>query len=130
VPHKSSASSPITVIYDGQCRLCRASIAWLERKLVFKAIAFQSEELAKFSLTQEECAKEVIVIASSETLRGANAVSYLLFERGNRFSARVITATGSVGRSVYKWVATHRNSFPIKVLTLVLERSNRSKNKT
>ncbi len=127
MPQKASAPTPITVIYDGQCRLCRASIAWLEQRLVFEAIAFQSGELTKFSLTQEECAREVIVIAANQTLRGADAVAYLLFARENSFSARAITATGPVGRSAYKWVATHRNSFPVKVLTLQLERSNRSK---
>jgi predicted DCC family thiol-disulfide oxidoreductase YuxK len=111
-----------TVIYDGDCRLCQASIDWLRLKLDIAAEPFQRAHLERFGLTREECAKEVIVHTSSATYRGATAVAYLLRARGNRHASMVITASGPLGRFGYHWVATHRNSAPIKLLTRILER--------
>ena len=111
-----------TVIYDGDCRLCQASINWLRLKLDIAAEPFQRAHLERFGLTREECAKEVIVYTTKATYRGAAAVAYLLRARGNRLTAIVITASGPLGRFGYRWVATHRNSLPIKLLTRILER--------
>ena len=111
-----------TVIYDGDCRLCQTSINWLRLKLDIAAEPFQRAHLERFGLTREECAKEVIVHTSKATYRGAAAVAYLLRARGNRPASIVITASGPLGRFGYHWVATHRNSLPIKLLTRLLER--------
>ncbi len=111
-----------TVIYDGDCRLCQASIDWLRLKLDIAAEPFQRAHLERFGLTRDECAKEVIVHTSSATYRGATAVAYLLRARGNRLASLLITASGPLGRFGYHWVATHRNSPPIKLLTRILER--------
>jgi predicted DCC family thiol-disulfide oxidoreductase YuxK len=111
-----------TVIYDGDCRLCQASINWLRLKLVIAAEPFQRAHLELFGVTPEECAKEVIVYTPKTTYRGAAAVAYLLQARGNRLAFIVITASGPLGRFGYRWVATHRNSLPIKLLTRLLER--------
>lgn len=111
-----------TLIYDGDCRLCQASVNWLRLKLDIAAEPFQRANLERFGLTREECAKEVIVHTSQATYRGAAAVAYLLHARGNRFASLVITASGPLGRFGYHWVATHRNSAPIKILTRFLER--------
>jgi predicted DCC family thiol-disulfide oxidoreductase YuxK len=115
--------SQITVIYDGECRFCLASVNWLALKSEFKALPFQSAELAPFNLTREECAKEVIAIFNEETYRGADAVAALLRARGNRFLAALVTASGFIGRAGYRWVATHRNSALIKFATYLLERA-------
>jgi predicted DCC family thiol-disulfide oxidoreductase YuxK len=117
------SNSNITVIFDGECRFCKASIDWLALKLDFAARPFQSTDLAPFNLTREECAKEVIAIQSGETFRGAAAISILLRARGNRILAALIAASGFIGRASYRWVAAHRNSVLIKVATYLLERT-------
>ena len=111
-----------TLIYDGDCRLCQASVNWLRLKLDIAAAPFQSASLERFGLTREECAKEVIVHTGSATYRGAAAVAYLMRARGNRSVSLLVTASGPLGRAGYHWVATHRNSAPIKLLTRFLER--------
>ena len=111
-----------TLIYDGDCRLCQASVDWLRLKLDIAAEPFQRANLERFGLTREECAKEVIVHTASATFRGAAAVAYLLQARGNRLAFIVITASGPLGRFGYRWVATHRNSLAITLLTRILER--------
>jgi predicted DCC family thiol-disulfide oxidoreductase YuxK len=111
-----------TLIYDGDCRLCQASVDWLRLKLDIAAEPFQRANLERFGLTREECSKEVVVHTSSATYRGAAAVAYLLRARGNHLASSVITASGPLGRAGYHWVATHRNSATIKLLTRFLER--------
>ena len=111
-----------TVIYDGNCRLCQASINWLRLKLDIAAEPFQRAHLERFGVTRDECAKEVVVYTTKVTYRGAAAVAYLLRARGNRLASLVITASGPLGRYGYHWVATHRNSLAITLLTRILER--------
>ena len=111
-----------TVIYDGDCRLCQASVNWLRLKLVIAAEPFQRAHLERFGVTREECAKEVIVYTAKATHHGAAAVAYLLRARGNRLGSMVIKASGPIGRFGYHWVATHRNSLAITLLTRILER--------
>jgi predicted DCC family thiol-disulfide oxidoreductase YuxK len=114
---------PITVLYDGECRFCKASINWLALKLDFVAHPFQSADLAPFNLTRDECAKEVIAIEAGRTFRGSEAIIILLRARGNRFLAALIAASGFIGRASYRWIASHRNSSLIKFSTYLLERS-------
>jgi predicted DCC family thiol-disulfide oxidoreductase YuxK len=114
---------PITVIYDGECRFCKASIDWLSLKLNFAALPFQSSDLAPFNLTREECAKEVIAMEAGKTFRGSEAITILLRARGNRFLSAIIAVSGPLGRSGYRWVASHRNSALIKFSTYLLERA-------
>ena len=112
--------STITVIFDGDCEFCQQSITWIQRKLVVDAIAFQTADLQPFDLTKEQCAKQVYVITNSEVYGGADAIRYLLKKRGNRASAMLLGATGNVGRAGYRWVASHRSSWVIRVATRVL----------
>ena len=112
--------STITVIFDGDCEFCRQSVTWIQRKLVVKALAFQTADLEPFNLTREQCAKQVYVITDSDVYGGADAIRYLLKKRGNRVSAMLLGATGNVGRAGYRWVASHRDSWVVKVATRVL----------
>ncbi len=116
-----SNNSEITVIYDGECRFCFASVNWLALELKFDAHPFQSTDLARFNLTREECAKEVVAMIDGQTERGADAVANLLRARGNRALASTISASGFIGRSGYRWIASHRGSFLVKGLTKILE---------
>jgi len=112
--------STITVIFDGDCEFCQQSITWIQRKLVVAAIAFQTADLQPFNLTKEQCAKQVYVVSDSITYSGADAIRYLLKKRGNRIGAMLLGATGNVGRAGYRWIASHRSSWVIKVATRVL----------
>jgi predicted DCC family thiol-disulfide oxidoreductase YuxK len=112
--------STITVIFDGDCEFCQQSITWIQRKLVVDAIAFQTADLQPFNLTKEQCAKQVYVVSDSITYAGADAIRYLLKKRGNKVGAILLGATGNLGRAGYRWVASHRNSWVIKVATRVL----------
>ena len=114
-----------TVIFDGECRFCIASLNWLRLKADNNAHPFQQADLTSFGLTRAECEKEVIAIIAGTTYRGASAIAQLLALRGNRNLSHLITASGKLGDTTYHWVATHRNSLVIKALTLILERAAR-----
>jgi len=112
--------STITVIFDGDCEFCQQSVQWIQRKLVVEALAFQTADLEPFNLTKDQCAKQVYVITDSDVYGGADAIRYLLKKRGNRIGAMLLGATGNLGRAAYRWVASHRSSWVIKVATRVL----------
>lgn len=111
----------IPVIYDGQCQLCQNSISWVSKKLVITALDFHSTDLAQFQLSTEQCSREVFVITEGKRYSGAQAVAFLLKVRGNTVLATLLTLSGPVGRAGYRWVAGHRNSWPVKVLSRLLE---------
>ena len=117
--------SQITVIFDGECEFCRQSVTWIQRKLAITALPFQTAELSTFNLTREQCAKQVYVISDGITYGGAAAIAFLLKRRGNRIQSGLITASGPIGRASYRWIASHRNSWPVKVATKVLIFLNR-----
>ena len=115
----------ITVIFDGECEFCRQSVTWISRKLEITALPFQSADLTTFTLTREQCAKQVYVISEGTTYGGADAIAFLLKNRGNRVQSALITLSGGIGRASYRWIASHRNSWPVKVATKVLIFLNR-----
>ena len=116
--------SHITVIFDGQCEFCQQSVTWIARKLVITALPYQTSDLTPFKLTQEQCAKQVYVISAGVTYGGAAAIAFLLKRRGNRIQSGLITASGPVGRAGYRWIASHRNSIPVKLATRILQYLN------
>ena len=115
----------IVVIYDGHCEFCEQSLIWLQQKVVVDAIGFQGADLQPFNLTREQCAKQLYVITGSDTYAGADAVRYLLHVRGNRTAAFLLRVSGNLGRIGYRWVASHRNTFLIKIATRVLHILNK-----
>ena len=112
--------SQITVIFDGQCQFCQQSVSWIQRKLVITALPFQTSDLSSFNLTREQCAKQVYVVAAGITYGGAAAIAFLLKRRGNRIQSGLITASGPIGRAGYRWIASHRISWPVKLATRIL----------
>ena len=110
----------ITVIYDGQCELCRNAITWVNKKVEINSVDFHSAELSQYSLTKEQCSREVFVICGESRWNGAEAVAFLLKVRGNKFLAALITAFGPFSRSAYRWIASNRNSIPVKFLARLL----------
>ena len=117
--------SQITVIFDGECEFCRQSVSWIQRKLEITALPFQTADLSPFNLTREQCAKQVYLISENTTLGGAAAIAFLLKHRGNRVQSALITISGPIGRSAYRWIASHRKSWPVKLATKVLTFLNR-----
>jgi len=111
----------ITVIYDGQCRLCQNAISWVIKKLAITALDFHTTDLAQFKLSADQCSREVFVITEGKRYSGAEAVAFLLKVRGNRVLSALITLSGPLGRFGYRWVAGHRNSWPVKVLSHLLK---------
>lgn len=119
---ESVSNKTVSVIYDGQCRLCRASIDWLQMKCEITALSFYEIDPKIYNLTLDECQRQVIAIQNEQLFKGAAAVAFLLDLRGNSATARLIRVTGPLGRFGYRWVSSHRNSPPVKALTRILER--------
>ena len=119
----SAYASEIVVLTDGECRFCEATMAWVERKLVVDAIAFQRADLDFYGLSYEECSKAVHVLHSGRVYVGPDAIAFLLGRRGNWVLGFIVRASGPLGRFGYKWVAGHRNSWLIKLATRIIERS-------
>ena len=111
----------ITVIYDGQCQLCKNSISWISKKLAITALDFHTADLTQFQLSTEQCSREVFVITEGNRYSGAQAVAFLLKARGNRVLSALISISGPVGRAGYRWVAGNRNSWPVKALSHLLK---------
>ena len=112
--------SEIIVIYDGQCELCKNSINWVSKKLAVTALDFHTTDLAQFDLSVQQCSKEVFVLHEQLRLSGAKAVAFLLKARGNKVVAFIILALGPLSRFSYKWIASHRNTWPVKALSRVI----------
>jgi len=47
------------------------------------------------------------------------------FSCGNKTAALLLGASGNLGRTGYRWVASHRNAWPIKIATRVLQYLNK-----
>ena len=111
------------VIYDGECRFCAASLAWVKEKVQIDSVPYQDARLDDFGLSRDQCEKSVFVITDGEQLSGAAAIGYLLRLRGHTFQAWLIQTSGPIGEFGYRWVASHRNSMIIRIATKCLERS-------
>ena len=111
----------LIVIYDGQCQLCQNAISWVSKKLTIYALDFHTADLAQFQLSADQCSREVFVITAGKRYSGAPAVAFLLKVRGNKVLSDLITLSGPLGRFGYRWVAGHRNSWPVKVLSHLLK---------
>jgi predicted DCC family thiol-disulfide oxidoreductase YuxK len=106
----------IIVIFDGDCNLCKKSLAWVERKLTVTALPYQSSSLDIYGLTTEQCSQEVFAISEGKTYSGAAAVVFLLRKRGNSLASTILYFSGPLGRLGYKWVASHRSSLLVRIL--------------
>ena len=111
----------ITVIYDGQCRFCRACLSWLEEKVKVEKFAYQDIDTTPFGLTKEECSKQVYIQYQGQMSGGASAIAILLKARGNKVTAFLISHSGPLAAMGYRWVAANRNSWVIRKLTQKLE---------
>jgi len=111
----------VTLIHDGECRFCSACLAWVEQKLQVTPLIFQEANLDEYGLVRSQCEQSVYVLTKTEKYSGAAAVAYLLKLRGNRVLAWAIDSSGPVGQAGYRWIASHRNSLMIRIVTRYLE---------
>jgi predicted DCC family thiol-disulfide oxidoreductase YuxK len=107
----------ITVIYDGNCQLCRNSINWVEKKLSFNALSYQSAPLDQYGLTLTECEKQVYAISDLRKYAGVHAVIFLLNARGNKVFSFILKASGPLGAAGYKLIASNRQSLFVRGLS-------------
>jgi len=117
------STSDITVLTDGECRFCEATMAWVQKKLDVNAIAYQTADLSQYGLTYQQCSQAVHAIHAGKTYVGPDAIAYLLSRRGNWILGFIVRASGPLGRFGYKWVAGHRNSWVIRAATKIIERA-------
>jgi len=117
----------VIVIYDGECCFCRACLTWLQEKLQVTTVAFQEADLARYGLTRSQCEQAVFVITEQKTYSGSAAIALLLNLRGNTFISRQIKRSGWLGRLGYRWLASHRNSLLVRLVTRYLEKITASK---
>lgn len=115
----------IIVIFDGECRFCRACLIWVERKLRVSALAYQDIKPSDYGLTFEQCSKELHARIDNQTSAGALAVAGLLRARGNLILANLIRGLPRLSHYGYRWVASHRSSLLITLATKILERVNK-----
>jgi hypothetical protein len=64
------------------------------------------------------------VIEEGATYAGAAAVAILLERRGNRTLSQVFRGSGILGKFGYRWIAGHRNSSVVRLLSILLEKVN------
>jgi predicted DCC family thiol-disulfide oxidoreductase YuxK len=114
----------VTIVFDGECEFCKQSVLWIQRNLAVTALPFQSADLSVFNLTREQCAKQVYVLSENRTYGGAEAIAFLLKQRGNSTLSAAIKISGGLGRAGYRWTASHRNSLPVKLATRLLQYLN------
>ena len=112
----------ITVIYDGNCQLCRNSINWLGKKLSFNALSYQSAPLTQYGLSVAECEKQVYAISDLRKYAGVNAVIFLLNARGNKVFSFILKASGPIGAVGYKLIASNRQSLFVRGLSRFIKK--------
>ncbi|MCQ9353123.1 DUF393 domain-containing protein [Corynebacterium sp. 153RC1] len=67
-----------TLLFDGDCGFCSASVEWLKRKVEFEAVPFQFSECQEFGISETEMNSQVWLIEDDEKYGGAVAFARLL----------------------------------------------------
>jgi predicted DCC family thiol-disulfide oxidoreductase YuxK len=114
--------SEIVVIYDGECDFCKECVRWVQKRATITALPFQTADLARYGVTYQRCSKEVVVIIDGKVSGGADAVASLLSATGHKVLGNSLKLTAPIARKGYSWVATHRESWVIRLATGILKR--------
>jgi len=114
---KLERSQRVVLIYDGQCPVCRKTIAWIRenmRKDAFEMLTCQAEEARQRfpDIKQAVCMQAMqLVLPDGQVLAGEKALPEIL-KRLKRFSpaAALFALPGSevISRSFYRWFADNR----------------------
>ena len=114
--------SEIVVIYDGECDFCKECVRWVQRRATISALPFQTADLSRYGVTYQRCSKEVVVIIDGKVSGGADAVASLLTTTGHKVLGAALKVSGPIARKGYSWVASHRESWVIRLATGILKR--------
>jgi predicted DCC family thiol-disulfide oxidoreductase YuxK len=85
IPITFLEASAATLIYDGDCGFCNASLNWAYRNLetMPAALPYKLALLSDYGLSKEEAENAVYLVSAESKLRGHNAISQLfLFQKG------------------------------------------------
>ncbi len=115
-PGRHPPSAP-TLIYDGECGLCRAAAATLtrwDREHRIALVAFQDRErVSRFGIALPALAAAMhLVLPDGRVLAGADAIPELLRRLpGRRWMAWAFALPGArpLARRVYAWIAARRH---------------------
>ena len=86
-----TASGKATILYDGDCALCRRFAGWVrrhDRRERFDPVPYQNAAIAEDLRLECEGAVHVVT-PSGRTLRAGRAVLFILYGLGYRRTARV-----------------------------------------
>ena len=107
-----------TLIYDGECAMCRASALWIMRRAMdagtLEILPCRSApRRARFPhVTDEQCMRAMqLVLPDGRVLAGADAMPELLRRIPRwRWVAALFALPGMrpLGRAVYAWIARNR----------------------
>lgn len=114
--------SQITVIYDGDCVLCKNSINWLSKSLTLTAIPFQSGDLASFGLTKAECEKQVYAISNNNKYGGVSAVIFYLISEEIKSVALFLDYLGQLAHLAIKRLPQIENHWLLNYWLDLLQR--------
>lgn len=116
--HSTSHITHGLCIYDGQCRVCAASVRFaLRLKAQCEFRASQEFEVLPVGVTADQCAREVVFVDPRGVVYGgAAAVAQVLRTTVFKPAARVIDAPFMlpISEAVYKWVARNRGRIPVR----------------
>ena len=115
----AAATGPVaTLIYDGECAMCRASALWIMRRALdagtLEILPCRSApRRARFpQVTDEQCMTAMqLVLPDGRVLAGADAMPELLRRVPRwRWVAALFALPGMrpLARVVYAWIARHR----------------------
>jgi predicted DCC family thiol-disulfide oxidoreductase YuxK len=112
------AVATATLIYDGDCAMCRASALWIMRRALSRGAleilpCRSSVRAERFPQVPETACLTAmqLVLADGRVLSGADAVPELLRRiRGWGWAAKVFALPGvrPLARRVYGWIARNR----------------------
>jgi predicted DCC family thiol-disulfide oxidoreductase YuxK len=105
-----------TVIYDGECGICRRAVGWLQRwdrERNLRYIAFQDGRVAAFGIALPALAAALhLVLPDGRVYAGADAAAPLLrMLPGKRWVAGLFRVPGvpALARRIYAWIAARRH---------------------
>jgi predicted DCC family thiol-disulfide oxidoreductase YuxK len=116
MPPPSRPGDRATLIYDGECGLCRAAVRWVaqrDREQLVALVPFQDgDAVARFGITLPALAAAMhLVLPDGRVFAGADAVPELLRRLGRwRWLAWLFAVPGvrPIARRLYRWIALRR----------------------
>lgn len=112
-----------TLIYDGECPLCRRAVEWVESRQTAPIDMLPCQDPKRAGrfpdLTEHECMESVqFVLEDGTRYAGAESLPHILLRvRGWRWMARVLRLPGIswASPSVYKLISKNRHTISLLI---------------